>query len=269
MTVFLATLGQRPQAVTMALDILLPRYHYQLIGLLHTEPAYSGIASAYEQLNVVLEQDFGEIPRIGHELRHENGDPLFDITDLRSAEGYFGAVADVMRHYRSQNIPIHLLVAGGRKAMSIYATLAAALCFGENDRVWTILSSPNLMESKEFHIPRRMQGDVHLVNLPLLPSRLLPGVLADKGIKEILASRKNPRQHFLDELSREENTLIEQLRGHPYASNQDLGKHLNKSAKTVENQFRSIYTKMGSYFDLGVSSSRKRQILLDVIAGRI
>ena len=54
--VFLALLGQRPQAITIALDVLLPRYNYQRIGILHTDPQASMIDMAYQQLHEVLRQ---------------------------------------------------------------------------------------------------------------------------------------------------------------------------------------------------------------------
>ncbi|MBZ0281019.1 MAG: hypothetical protein K8L97_09775 [Anaerolineae bacterium] len=269
MTVFLATIGQRPQAITMALDVLLQRYPYECIGLLHTEPEYSGIANAYHQLRTVLLEEYSAIPLVSHELQYENGDPLLDIEDLRSADTYFHAVADVLYHYRIQNIPIHLLIAGGRKAMSVYATLAATLLFGEQDRVWTVLAPADLMASGVFRIPAGRYEDVHVVNLLVRPSRTIPGALVERKLTDILKPEISPRERFLADLTKQERLITEALRELPYASNDELAAHFHKSAKTIEHQFGSIYRKLGYHFDIDVTTPRKRQLLLDVIAGRV
>lgn len=269
MIIFLATIGQRPQAITMALDVLLQRHSYECIGLLHTEPEYSGIASAYQQLEAVLLEEYSAIPLVNHELQYENGTPLIDITDLRSADAYFHAVADVLYHYRIQNIPIHLLIAGGRKAMSVYATLAATLLFGEQDRVWTVLAPADLMAAGVFRIPAGRYEDVHVVNLPVRPSRTIPGALVERKLTDILKPEISPRERFQADLTRQERLITEALRERPYASNEELAIYLQKSAKTVENQFRSIYRKLSYYFDADVTTPRKRQLLLDVLAGRV
>ncbi|MGB1289188.1 MAG: hypothetical protein ACPG7F_21820, partial [Aggregatilineales bacterium] len=68
--VFLATLGQRPEAITMALDVLLPRYHYSQIGILHTDPHNAMIADAYKTLMTVLHEDYSDCDISSHELRN-------------------------------------------------------------------------------------------------------------------------------------------------------------------------------------------------------
>lgn len=40
--ILLATLGQRPEAVTVALDVLLPRYHFTEIGVIQSCAHSSG-----------------------------------------------------------------------------------------------------------------------------------------------------------------------------------------------------------------------------------
>ncbi len=268
MPVFLATLGQRPQAITMALDALLVHYAYDAVGLLHTEPQHSGIADAYAQLRAVLERDYPQLPVLSHELRFRNGKPLMDIVDLPSSEAYLLAIAEVLRDYRVRYVPVHLLVAGGRKAMSVYATLAAAVLLGENDRVWTVLAEPTLLRTGVFHAPPGARDAVHVVHLPLVPSRLLPDVLASMRIEAIL-ERSSPRQRFLEELSEQERILVSALEKEPFANNIELAARLSKAPKTIDNQFRSIFQKMSEYFDMNVTTARKRQMLLDVVAGRV
>jgi len=162
MTVFLATLGQRPEVITMALDALLPRYHYDEIVILHTDAERSGIAEAYAALMRVLKTDYSGLKSRGETLSYAGGQPLTDISDQHSAEAYYQALLEIIRQYRVQYILIHLLVAGGRKAMSIYAALAAGLLFGEHDRLWTIHTPPELMQAGLFHAPTGMQDRVQM-----------------------------------------------------------------------------------------------------------
>lgn len=270
MTVFLATLGQRPEAITMALDALLPRYDYNEAVILHTDAECSGIAEAYAELMQVLKRDYSRLRVRGAILGYADGQPLIDISDQHGAEAYYHALLEILRQYRVQYVPVHLLIAGGRKAMSIYAALAAGLLFSEHDRLWTIHTPTELMQIGLFHAPPGMQDRVQMIQLPVNPSRLLPGVLAGEDVPRLLERlRTSPRQIFLQALTDEESRLAETLRQHPYAGNDELGSILGKSSKTIENQLRTIYSKLFTYFDLNVEDKRKRQALLDVLAGRV
>lgn len=151
MTVLLATLGQRPEAITRALDALLPRYSYIEVLILHTDPEHSDVSSAYAELMSILKADYSDLNASGKTLCYADGKPLTDISNQHSAESYYHALLEVIRQYRVQFIFIHLLVAGGRKAMSIYAALAAELLFGEHDRLWTIHTPKGLMQFGLFH----------------------------------------------------------------------------------------------------------------------
>ncbi|QPC80538.1 hypothetical protein G4Y79_12515 [Phototrophicus methaneseepsis] len=262
-TVFLATLGQRPEAITIALDVLLPRYTYDLIGILHTEPMHSGIAEALRDLKSVLKQDYAGLPVVYYQITFPNGDPLLDITNQYSAEAYHIGVLAVLKKYRSQRDTIHLLVAGGRKAMSIYATLAASLLFGANDRAWTILSPPALMKPGCYHVPPGFQEQIQPVPLPILPSRFLPETLAEMNIDTLLEQQRSPRTRWYETLSEQEQALVNLLSDHPHATNERLAEILNKSEKTIENQLSSIYQKLERFYE--VKRKHKRQTLLDVL----
>lgn len=263
--IFLATLGQRPEAITVALDVLLPRYRYEQLGILHTDPKFSGIAEAFRVLLPLLERDYPNLKVITHELRIENR-PILDITDQFTAEGYFYALVEIIRQYRQQFIPIHLLISGGRKAMSIYATVAATYLFGEQDRVWTVLTEPQWMQPGVFHVPIGERAAVQMVELPLLPANIPAGAMTSL---EVVLKRRSPRQRFLAALTKQEIALAEIYKQHPYASNEELAQILGKSDRTIENQFRVMYGKMLDYFDIQIEDNRKRQVLLDILMERV
>ena len=173
--IFLATLGQRPEAITIAFDELNKRFHYRQLGIIHTHPQLSGISKAYQQITKVLERDYDEnIDLRYHELTQSDGSPLIDITDSLNTDAYYTGMVRLLRDYRVQSQPIHLLVAGGRKTMSVYATLAATLLFGEHDLVWTVLTKSSSMKEGLFHIDSNEKDAVTLVEMPLTNFTLNP-----------------------------------------------------------------------------------------------
>ncbi|NJL54076.1 hypothetical protein HC928_02170 [bacterium] len=126
---YLATLGQRPQAITVALDALCARFNSDYAGavILHTEPQHSGIAEAYADLQDCFAQDYPRLTVHWHELQGHGGAPLLDIEDQAGADQYFAAVLEALAHWKREGHALHLMVSGGRKAMSTYATLAATV----------------------------------------------------------------------------------------------------------------------------------------------
>jgi len=267
---FVATLGQRPEAITVALDILSSRYSFAAVVILHTEPRLSGIAEAQDRLATVLTADYPALPVRWHEIRGAGGSPLLDIVNQDTANAYFQDVLGMLRNCRDEGYTIHLLVAGGRKAMSIYATLAAALVFGPRDRVWTVLSPEEVLNAGGFHIPPGMRDRVTLVDLPVLPPRLRSAEAAALSDPlGLIARRRDPRQALFSRLTPAERELVELLEQHPYASDGELAGMLAKGQRTVENQLYTVYQKMVDLCDTTEMATRKRQVLLDILAGRV
>lgn len=264
--VYLATLGQRPEALTIAYDRLSERYNYEVFAVLHTDPQVSGIAAAYDELSEVLERDYPRLTIRHHEITQINGAPLLDIEGTTDAETYHAGVLDILQMYREQHYHLHLMIAGGRKAMSIYAMLAASLVFEPpDDRVWTVLSPVSLiMKPGQYHVPAGMRDQVHVVDLPLITTRAAPGV----SPRDVLRSRRDQRAAFIAKLSKEERKLAELFCEQPYATNKELAIMLHKSERTIENQFGSIYKAMTGFLDLGERVSNKRQALLDILRHR-
>lgn len=262
---FIATLGQRPEAITVAFDRLNEQHRYDLLAVLHTEPETSGIARAYTELRAVCARDYPSLPIRFHEVTYPDGSPLIDIEDQRSAEAYHRAVLYVLYQYRREGYRLHLMIAGGRKAMSIYAMLAASVIFEPpHDRVWTVLSSESLMaQPGQFHIPAGMRDQVQLVDLPLRPARIAPGT----DVEALLARPNSNRKVFFAKLTDAERDLARLLLEHPYATNLELAKAAGKSHRTIDNQLASMYDKMVGFLDFGEDIYNKRQALLDVLRG--
>lgn len=264
-TVYVATLGQRPEAITVAFDRLHEQYRYEALAVLHTEPHVSGIAQAYSDLRAVWAGDYPGIPARFHEIAHADGAPLIDISDQQSAEAYHRGVMQVLYGYKRDGWLLHLMLAGGRKAMSIYAMLAASALFEPpHDRVWTVLSPDSMLaQPGQFHTPPGLRRQVQLVELPLRPAHVAPGT----SVEALLERPLSRSRAFQNKLTPAERELAELLRRNPYASNDELGQLGNKSGRTVENQLRTIYDKLTSFLFNGESISDKRQALLDILRG--
>ncbi|MDZ4771096.1 MAG: CRISPR-associated ring nuclease, partial [Chloroflexota bacterium] len=249
--------------ITVAFDRLNEQYRYAGLAVLHTEPTISGIAQAYADLRAVCARDYPNIPAYFHEIAYADGAPLIDIADQRSAEAYHRAVLEVLYAYKRDGWLLHLMLAGGRKAMSIYAMLAASALFEPpHDRVWTVLSSEAMLSKPgQFHVPAGMREQVQLVELPLRPARIAPGT----DVEALLARPISRGDAFLAKLTPAEREVADLLRRNPYASNDQLGKIGNKSGRTIENQLASIYDKMIGFLDFGETISDKRQALLDLL----
>lgn len=262
--VFMATLGQRPEAITIAFDLLSQRLTFDKAVLIYT----AGVPREVEILSKRWCADYPMVTLYLHEIGCANGKPLHDVDTVFTAQDYFDNIMQCLLDYQQTGGEIHLLVSGGRKAMSIYATLAAALIFTSRDKVWTVLSPPQVVEQKGiFHLSAKMQEKVQLVALPLLTTR---GRLKDaEKIRKLVELRQNPRSEFLNKLSQKEQKLVEILAQHPDASNEELAKVLDKSIKTIETQLSTIYGKMVAYLDFGESVQHKRQTLIELLNGRI
>lgn len=262
---YAATLGERSQAITVALDRLMERYTYAQIAILHTDTNGSRMEKPRDDLRGVLESDYGDLPVRWHEIGFTDGTPMLDIDNQHSAESYYQSVLQTLYDYKRDGYTIHLMVAGGRKAMSIYAMLAATVVFEQNrDRVFTVLSSDDVLRNAGWHIPSGMREQVQIVHMPLLTARLAPS--SGTPPMDMLTRRFNPRDDFINnKLTPQERELVMVLMSNPMAQNKTLAQMMNKGIKTIETQMGSIYDKMKVYFDNGERIENKRLALIELL----
>lgn len=260
-TVYVATLGLRPEAISVAFDLLNERFHYDALAVLHT----AGIADARAALCDVCARDYPHLPVCFDEIAQADGTPILDISDQQTAEAYYRGVLRALHERQRDGWRLHLMLAGGRKAMSIYAMLAASLLFEPpRDRVWTVLSPEAMLaQPGQFHIPPGLRDQVQVVELPLRPARTAPGA----DIDLLLAQPPSQAAAFLAKLSPAEREVANLLLHNPYVSNKELAARGHISVKTLESHLRSIYSKFDTYFDYGETISDKRLALLDVLRG--
>lgn len=258
-SVFLATLGQRPEVITIALDNLLQKHNFIEVGVIHTHPELSPIAQSFESIMSTLINDYSNITVTSHEVTMDDGKPLLDISDKESVESFYRGILQIFADYKARGLNLHLLISGGRKIMSIYATLAASVIFNQHDRVWTIINW--LAEPGIFHLEFPNTNQFELVALPITVSTISQSEANTTQAKKL--SDKDPQKQFLQSLTVQEKLVAQTLKDMPYSRNGEIAKKLKKSERTIENQLRVIYEKLDMYLD--IDPRKRRQVLLDIM----
>lgn len=269
--VLIATLGTRPEVITLALDLLLDKCPIYRVVVIHTAQSFMPIGRALNRLH----HEFPNGIRYAHknvpctydtvELRVD-GQPIEDIATKDHAGAAFTAIYQQVQHHKQAGHRIHLSIAGGRKSMSVYGMAAAELLFDTEDRLWHILSHPVFEETDAMHTDK--PDDVKLVRIPVLSNSYVNPVLSELLITDdpmraverqqhmlTLEQRRRRRQFLKEVLTPSEYLLVETLMWEIIVENRaptydELGRKLIVVERTVERRFNSIYAKLQDFLDL-------------------
>ncbi len=270
--IYIATLGQRPEAVTIAYDRLSERSPFAEIAILHTHAQQSKISQSLLDLQCQLTHAYPSIPVRYHEITSDDGIGLLDIDTETMAVTYYWGVVRILLTYKQQpGTSIDLMVAGGRKEMSIYAAMAASLVLDEYDNVWTVHTPTDIMKPGVFHTGPGDRDRVSLIKLPFLPSRLAPGSLGKMDVdslKRYLERTSKRRTMFLDKLTKRQQEVTHKLIERPDATNDEIAALLHVEKKTVDRHFEDIYAVMKVVFDFDEPVNHPRQTLLRILSER-
>jgi len=292
-----ATLGTRPQVVTIALDLLLDEeVPIEEVLVIHTAspPPRPGAPQPtkdpmVESLRTLRWEFPGEISYRHrgvqfhrcclrtHQLKVE-GRPIDDIHSATDARAVFTALFNEVQELKKRRYTIHLSIAGGRKSMSVYGMATAQLLFDSHDRLWYLFSSPEFEELGLMH-PRGPE-DAWLVRIPVLPiSSVFPGmvtlltsrdplsVLERKQVVMAMEERRNREEFIEGRLTEAEQRLVEALMEaivveNRALSNSELARKLVISPRTVAHHFTDIYAKLREYLELPPEEQVDRTILV-------
>ena len=253
--VLIATLGTEPQVLTLSLQELLARGEeiVEAVGV-HSRANDPAIAKAVERLRA----EWASLP-FGKEveLRLE-GVPVADFDSERSLQLLYRRLKDLVASSRSRGLRVHLNISGGRKPMGICALLVAQLLFGPEDRLWYLISSPGLVESRALTADRCQYKMIELP-VPLwteaaafleVLSRYEDPWAAVELQRRLKHSEEVARwRHFLAHiLTPAERKAVEELvlRG---GTNAEIARRLRKSPRTVEHQLESAFRKLREFLD--------------------
>jgi CRISPR-associated protein (TIGR02584 family) len=264
--VLLATFGATPQIVTIGLDLLLHKQHpITHVHLIRTDHPYVREAAAK------LEEEWDEglrlykrgwlsgnggpvdCPLEQTRIKRDDGQLAWDVVDDQDVKATFNTIYSALDGYKERGDLVHLLLAGGRKGMSAYATVAAQILFEFRDRMWHVLSSEEFENSKAMHPGSR--EDAHLVPIPVLRlgafvpriAKLVGETLrgdpyeATAALREVLDVEEKER--FIEGLSDKERRVLELLATQG-AKNEEIAASLHVTSGYVEKLIQAIWNKL-------------------------
>jgi CRISPR-associated protein Csx14 len=258
--VLMATLGSKPQLITLALDCL----HAQGIQpgeviVFHTWRERPETAQALK----CLEEDTRRAPSTPPYRFLELGSPdgvLRDVTAPSELEAAFRSMFAEVRAAKFAEKSVHLLIAGGRRTLAVFGMAVAQMLFDDTDHLWHLASHPDLEASRCLHAA---SGEwARLIPIPVIPwGRLSPVFDLLRSVEDPLAAAESliryrmreqwdaARIFILSQLTPAERAVIELLAG-AGLSQGEISRRLNLSPRTVEQHLRSVYRKAADHWEL-------------------
>ena len=268
--VLLSTLGTEPQVVTLTL-VELERRGEPIDEVVVVHTSARGDERIHKAIRE-LDRAFASEPRLRTYRFRKIELPLPDIADEEGIKVVYRALHRLIQDYKRRGWRVHLNIAGGRKPMAVCGMVAAQLLFESEDRLWHLLSPPEMVTSRRL-FPQ--PGDRYtLVSIPVpLWSEGSPiltelvryddpweAVRAQRRLKEQEIRRR--KREFLEyRLTPAERALLEALVRYG-GSSKELAARLHKSRRTVDHQLSSIYRKLRRFhsYPKGVPIGRARLI---------
>ncbi|MBN1429329.1 MAG: hypothetical protein JXB07_13225 [Anaerolineae bacterium] len=243
----LATLGSEPQVITLTLDCLHAMgERIDRAVVLHTTSTLPGGQVSLD----ALIQEFGEYPRYQNSgLRFEptpflsNEIPIPDVTTPEQAHAVLHTLYHQVSVVKEDGSRLHLCPAGGRKAMSMYAMLVAQILFGEDDRLWMLVSTEPLRLERRFHA---RPGEASLLAVPVLPWRI---TLSEK-------------QAFLRGCLTPAEAEVLALVAGSRLTDPEIAARRGTTPKTVGHQLAAIYAKLRDHLGYREDARVDRQTLV-------
>jgi len=185
--VFIATLGNQPQVITLALDQLLPDYPFDEICIIHTDDTPDpmrerrGQPTMHQAVNRLdaefflrqpvsappgersWQAEYRQAPKqmvlnyrrvcIQRPAAEDalSARPVRDVETPENSRAAFRTIYQVARQYKERRAIIHFSLAGGRKSMSVFGMAAAQLLFGPGDRLWHVVSKDEFVTTQSMH----------------------------------------------------------------------------------------------------------------------
>jgi CRISPR-associated Csx14 family protein len=276
--ILIATLGSEPQVVTAGLDLLRAEgIGIERVEVVHTTAPGTPIEDALVRLKAAA-ADYTK-PSISFNFfaLEENGKPFADTESRAAGEAVLRLIYQRIAHAKSSGETVHLLIAGGRKTMSIYGMVAAQMLFDEEDRLWHLYSAGDFLTSKRLH---PQPGDaVQLAPIPVVrwgelsPAWLSLRNIADpwaalEAIRRLQLERRREDMHnfLMGTLTPAERQVVEMLVTTGW-SDREIAAHLHLSPRTVEQHLRAAYSKAAVHWEMDSVNRTQLVALLQLYFG--
>lgn len=264
----IATLGAEPQVITLAAQLIGREEALARVVVLHTRADRPPVTQALS----ALQRHFAGRP--GAPQLQTVAAPIADVLTPAEMETFTAALYTVIRTWVAARGRVHLLLAGGRKSMTMLGMSVAQLLLGADDRVWYLHSDEALRLSGRMELTGGDQAQ--LIPIPLAQRTPVPPVLTRSfqavtpagALHELEAEQARRVAHFLEhELTPAERTVA-LLVARQVLTVEEVAERLGKSPKTVTNQLNTIYSKLESTFGLSPDVGVKREFLRRVVGLR-
>lgn len=259
--VLIATLGAEAQVIALATQLLCQQAPLAAVVALHTDPNREPVDSALPALQRIFAVQSDWPPLYTQHI------PIGDILTPDEFNHFTDTLYTVMRHWLGQGVHVHLLLAGGRKSMTMLGMSVAQLLLGPDDRVWYLHSQEGFRQAKQFLLTDAQQAQLIPIPLPQqsaappLFRRLFQAETPTAARQSLLEEQVRQVRHFVENELTAAEREVALLVAHEVLTVKALAERLHKSPKTVTNQLNTIYSKLESYFGLQPDVGVKREFL--------
>jgi CRISPR-associated protein Csx14 len=259
-SILIATLGSKPQLATLALDCL------QTMGespasliLIHASKTRPETKIALDKIQADLPRSHPNVQFHAVELQ-DGGNALADITSSQEVQIAFRTMYSQVRKAKLEDKKVHMLIAGGRRTLTVAGMATAQMLFDDEDRLWYLASHPALEASGNLHAS---EGEwTRLISIPVITwGRLSPVFDVLRTVDDPFAAAQKlselrlreqwdaARIFLLTKVSAAEREVLDLL-GRDGLSQAEIAGRLSLSPRTVESHLRSAYRKAAEHWQV-------------------
>jgi CRISPR-associated Csx14 family protein len=259
-SVLIATLGSKPQLATLALDCLqkMGESPASLI-LIHASKTRRETKIALQKIQADLPRSHPNVQLHAAELQDE-GNALTDIISPQEIQIAFRTLYSQVRTAKLEDKKVHMLIAGGRRTLTVGGMAVAQMLFDDEDRLWHLASHPALEASGTLHAG---PGEwARLIEIPVIPwGRLSPVFDALRDVTDPFEAARRlaalrlreqwdaARIFLLTKVTAAEREVLDLL-ARDGLSQTEIAERLSLSPRTVEGHLRSAYRKAADHWDM-------------------
>lgn len=259
-SILIVTLGSKPQLATLALDCLHEmRESPSTLIVIHASKARPETQIAIEKILADLPRSHPNVQCHAVELQDE-GNALADIISPQEVQIAFRTVYAQVRAAKLDEKKVHMMIAGGRRTLTVAGMAIAQMLFDDEDRLWHLASHPALEASGALHAG---PGEwARLIPIPIIPwGRLSPVFDALRDVTDPFEAARRlehlrlreqwdaARIFLLTKVSAAERDVLDLL-GRDGLTQAEIAERLSLSPRTVETHLRNVYRKAAEHWDL-------------------